>query len=129
MYRIGLFFLLFFSSCSSVIKDLSGIKDLGDGFIYNEECHHITSSNFDIPPVVKSYYCEKEYIIVCQDPTFYYDGMYNYPQGFTKEKYVNGIDCIYYWIINKREKKVYGPYLSGEFNLLIKKLNIEIDIK
>ena len=40
--------------------------------------------------------------------------------------YKAGLDEIYYWIISLREKKVYGPMLLEEYNILCKEKNIQL---
>ena len=58
------------------------IVDLGDGYEYNSECHHIISDHFDIPPYVIEYKFDGNYIIVKQKPTHYFNGIYDYPKEF-----------------------------------------------
>lgn len=102
------------------------IVDLGDGYEYNSECHHIISDHFDIPPYIIEYKFDGNYIIVKQKPTHYFNGIYDYPKEFRKEKYSKGLNATYYWIIDKKDNIVYGPLSSLEFKTKCKDVNMAL---
>ena len=52
--------------------------------------------------------------------------MYNCPEDLN---YKNGIDETYYWLISLKEKKVYGPMLLEEYNILCKEKNVQLEFK
>lgn len=94
-------------------------------FYYDYETNSIFGNikTGDIPPEIVDFSYNKKIVVVKQKPTSKYFGMYNCPEDLN---YKNGIDEFYYWIILLKEKKVYGPMLLEEYNILCKEKNIQL---
>lgn len=93
----------------------NNIIELGYGFHYNEELLAIMSDYLnvsDIPPEVLMYQHDDSFIIAKQKPGRYKEFNYTYNEGY---KYFKGLDSEYYWIIKKKEKKVFGPLEYSQF--------------
>ena len=100
---------------------------LGNGYEYNIECHHIISEHFDIPPYIVEYNFDDAFIVAKQKPTHYFNGIYDYPSGFSKEKYYLGLNALYYWIIDKKKNIAYGPLDSVGFKIKCKDVRTSLD--
>lgn len=116
-------FLLSFLLLSTLFNTNS--KDLGDGFIYNGDNRHILGPIDIPPPNIITYNYDEHFITVKQKPQAYdnviYDTMkYHYPQGR---------DTIYYWLIVKKEKKIFGPLNYNDFKKVINKYNLSIKLR
>jgi hypothetical protein len=93
----------------------NNIIELGYGFHYNEELLAIMSDYLnlpDIPSEVLMYQHDDSFIIAKQKPRRYKEFNYTYNEGY---KYSKGLDSEYYWIIKKKEKKVFGPLEYSQF--------------
>ena len=93
----------------------NNIIELGYGFHYNEELLAIMSDYLnlpDIPPEVLMYQYDDNFIVAKQKPRRYKEFNYTYNEGY---KYSKGLDSEYYWIIKKKEKKVFGPLEYSQF--------------
>lgn len=110
------------------IQDNPNVTDLGDGHFYDDTRKDILGPTRDIPPTILTFSKDEKCILAKQrpsqnnEPTIYTDssGCYHYESGR---------DTIYYWIILKKEKIVYGPMVYEEY-LQIKESNgitIKID--
>ncbi|UTD13033.1 DUF3997 domain-containing protein [Treponema denticola] len=66
----------------------------------------------DIPPEVLMYQYDDNFIVAKQKPRRYKEFNYTYNEGY---KYSKGLDSEYYWIIKKKEKKVFGPLEYSQF--------------
>ena len=114
LFLLGIvfFFACVFSSCS----DYS--KKLGNGYTYMHEggnnnfiFHEYPQQGGEIPPNVISYNYDKHFIVVKQKPMPF---QYGYE---TAEEYANRTDTIpfCYWLILKKEQKVFGPFDYNNF--------------
>jgi hypothetical protein len=94
-------------------------KNLGNDFVYNAEHKHILGK-IDIPPTVVSFDYDKHFIIAKQKPTQFHNVIYD------KMEYVYplGRNTIYYWLIIKKEQKVFGPLDSISFQKLKMQYNV-----
>ena len=105
----------------------TGEKDLGDGFTFFEERPSMiyywrkgdTAIVF-IPPEVYSYTNTCDYILAKQKPEQFdqivYAKHYEYPYGR---------DTIYYWFVDKKGKKLVGPFLYSEMESYLKRNNLD----
>ena len=114
---------LLFISIGIIFSLLSNDEvKLGNNYVYDSECRHITGK-IDIPPVVDSYKFNKRYIVAKQSPTPYdnviYDKM-NY-------NYYLGRDTVYYWIIDKQTGKVWGPTDYNKYISILRAYNAPKD--
>ena len=106
---LSFIFLLFFT----VFDD--GLYELGDDFCYYEDLAAVMNDNIDltdIPPKILSYQYDDNFIVAKQKPRRYKEFNYTYNEGY---KYFKGLDSEYYWIIKKKEKKVFGPLEYSQF--------------
>ncbi len=105
-----LFFLQIFDTDS---------KNLGSGFVYNAEHKHILGK-IDIPPTIISYNYDKHFIVVKQKPKEFDEAIYD------KMEYVYplGRDTVYYWLIIKREQKVFGALDYDSFQKIAKEYKV-----
>ena len=94
-------------------------KNLGNNFMYDAECKHITGK-VDIPPKIISYDFDKHFIVVKQKPKEFNEAIYD------KMEYVYplGRDTVYYWLIIKEDKEVLGPLDSIQFCEETKKYSV-----
>ncbi|MBD5219601.1 MAG: DUF3997 domain-containing protein [Bacteroidales bacterium] len=101
---------------------------LGGGYTYypgNKMILGEDSTCVDIPYAVEKMQFDRKYIIVLQCPR----GRITDEEMFhgMKYNYVRGLDADYYWIIDKKENKVY-PLLDGvQFGHLRDSLCIPLD--
>ena len=58
------------------------------------------------------YQYDDNFIVAKQKPRRYKEFNYTYSEGY---KYSKGLDSEYYWIIKKKEKKVFGPLEYSQF--------------
>jgi hypothetical protein len=117
-------FCLIFNACS----DYS--KNLGDGYTYVHEgsganCifHEYPAKGGEIPPDVISYDYDKKFIIAKQKPNEFDCA---YEKGFI---YSLGRDTVYYWLIIKKEQKVFGALDYDSFLQLKRKYNVPANLK
>ncbi|TWI72210.1 uncharacterized protein DUF3997 [Treponema putidum] len=106
---LSFIFLLFFT----VFDD--GLYELGDDFCYYEDLAAVMNDNIDltdIPPKILSYQYDDNFIVAKQKPRRYKEFNYTYNEDY---KYSKGLDSEYYWIIKKKEKKVFGPLEYSQF--------------
>ena len=97
-------------------------------FYYDYDLNSIfgNSKAGDIPPEIIDFSYDNNFVVVKQKPKSKYSGMYNCPEDLN---YKNGIDETYYWLISLKEKKVYGPMLLEEYNILCKEKNVQLEFK
>lgn len=79
----------------------------------------------DIPPTIKKYTSDKDYVLVIQNPKYNKDDMYDCNDSM---EYKNGLNSDYYWIIDLKSKMVYGPFLYDEFLIQIVEKHIHDDL-
>ena len=93
-------------------------------FYYDYESDSVfgNGSLVDIPPNIIDFTYDKKFVIIKQQPELVY---IDYDRN-SDYSYKAGLDEIYYWIISLREKKVYGPMLLEEYNILCKEKNIQL---
>lgn len=106
-------FLFFLQMCDT------DSKDLGSGFVYNEEHKHILGK-IDIPPTIISYAYDKHFIVAKQKPKAFDEAIYD------KMEYVYplGRDTVYYWLIIKQEQKVFGALDYDSFKKITKEYKV-----
>lgn len=133
MKKIALFICLSvwsFCICLTILSLCSSPNtNLGNGFVYNDECFHIIGKDFDIPPSIQKYEYDDTFIVLSQRPTCYFDDMYDYPANFQKSDYACGLDTTYYWIINKKENFVWGPLLPNVYDSVRTILKIRLKMQ
>lgn len=118
---ILLFFLLSFFYSTTFYNQCN----LGCGYWYDREGKRLFGPNdIIIPPYIEEFDYNATYIVVKQKPLqqreeIQYERIYDYPMGR---------DSIYYWIINKREHKSWGPILNEEYYSILKKERINIKL-
>lgn len=116
----------------------TGEYDLGEGYKYldnapefiagpSEESVGGNRENYiqNVPPRVLDYHCDKEHIIVKQNPKDAPLDPWFFPEYGNIYHFNHGKDFDYYWIIDKKEHKICGPYDYEEF----KGRCIEMDVK
>lgn len=95
--------------------------NLGDGYyFFNRQIFN--SSGKEIPNNIVNYVFNKQYIIALQKPD-------KFPTEYEKDlnlNYENGRNEVYYWLIIKKESKLYGPILKEDFETLCSKLLIDV---
>jgi hypothetical protein len=111
--RIIIFILICVTYISLLFLYNPDDENLGEGFIYNAERKDILGT-VDIPPYVLSFAYDKKNIIAKQKPKKYNEAIYdkreyNYPLGR---------DTIYYWLIIKKEQKIFGPLNISQYDSL-----------
>lgn len=87
---------------------------LGRGYIYDNDYKYISGYN-KVPPQIECYYNSWLFITIKQNPIKF---KREYPENFSNykdNKYKDDTDKIYYWIIDKCNKHLYGPYSYGEY--------------
>ncbi len=130
MKRRYVFFLLLVAGVILFIY-LAGqpyIVNFSRDFCYDYESNSIfgKDSLIDIPPDIVDFVYTKDFVAVKQKPEFLIDIMYDIPEDL---RYKNGYDEIYYWLILLKEKKVYGPFLFEEFNMLCEEKNVRFEFQ
>lgn len=104
-------------------------KYLGSDYVYYADHKMIVSSTGEssgIPSTVIEYCYDKRFIIAAQEPiendpnALLYDDIYEYTEGY---------NAIYYWIISKDQKRVYGPLSSIDFVKMKDSLIISKELK
>lgn len=107
MKRVTVLFYLLLIFALYMYISISYVEttDMGDGYIYNSECHHITG-NIELRPEVVCCTHNQRFIVAVQKPESKYpNSMYNQPSnGYSK-----GIDAYYFWIIDKKNGTSIGP--------------------
>jgi hypothetical protein len=103
----------------SQMCDTDSIK-LGGGFTYNAENKHILGQNIDIPPTIISYDYDRHFIVAKQKPKKFNEAIYD------KMEYIYplGRDTVYYWLIIKKKKTVFGALDYDSFQKLKKEYNV-----
>ncbi len=109
------------------IYNLGGNNDvrLGADYYYCKYrkdilCNNNKDGSVDIPPTVLSYAFDRNYILVKQKMDTSIDVIYD------KIVYPHSVDSIYYWVINKKIPKVYGPINKNEFDEILNDNNIKL---
>ena len=114
---------LLFISIGIIFSLLSNDEvKLGNNYVYDSECRHITGK-IDIPPVVDSYKFNKRYIVAKQTPGPFDNVIYDKMEY----NYYLGRDTIYYWIIDKQTGKVWGPIDYNKYASLLRVYNVPND--
>ena len=111
--------------------DISCDNRLGAGYKYYSEQKAILSwKGGIIPPEIIEYNYGRKHIVVAQKPRslleidkLYFDDL---PSNFS---YPNGLAIIYYWIIDKKTKVIYGPMLKEEFLSMSDSLGVKPKLK
>jgi hypothetical protein len=114
----GVFLLLCIFLFFTLMCDTDS-KNLGVGFIYNVEHKHIIGK-IDIPPTIISYDYDKHFIIVKQKPKEFNEAIYDKMEYM----YPLGRDTVYYWLIIKKEQKVFGALDYNSFQKLKKEYKV-----
>ncbi len=119
LYTIFLFFAIY--SCTS---DLT--VNLGSGYTYRDEGEKIKdifyknpSVGGEIPATIISYDYDNNFIIAKQKPKLPQDPLYEKTYIYNK-----GDSVIYFWLIVKNKKKVFGPLDEKQFNRLKKEYGV-----
>lgn len=96
--------------------------DLGSHFIYDTEHQYISGHQIgilypliikhqpnrkDIPPIVMDYKYDNDYILVKQKPKIPLEQIY---YDYNEIIYPSGLDTTYYWIIEKKQVKLWVHY-------------------
>ncbi|MES2702474.1 MAG: DUF3997 domain-containing protein [Bacteroidota bacterium] len=126
-------FLLFAAitlcACGGGLSD--EVVDLGQGFMLY---HEGTTSNVIvhdsyasgqafIPCNVARYSYNDDYIVALQEPQrecFFDTSCYEYKSGYA---------VCYYWIVDKKDKRFYGPLSEQEFNWQFSKLKLPATLR
>ena len=119
--------------------------DMGDGYIYTN--HEIAKSLENgvgythieplIPMKVLNYACDKDFIIAYQIPNREW---FDFEEDDTPKEKVDSLELLYkkicdihycYWIINKKNGQIYGPFEKKEFEsqCIIMGVKIKMDPK
>ena len=106
--------------------------DLGSHFIYNTEHQYISGHQIgilypliikhqpnrkDIPPIVMDYKYDNDYILVKQKPKIPLEQIY---YDYNEIIYPSGLDTTYYWIIEKKQVKLWVHYYIKSFIVSVK---------
>ncbi|SEL95854.1 DUF3997 domain-containing protein [Parapedobacter koreensis] len=104
-------------------------KELGSGYflsIEGESANAIFNRGPDvdgIPPSVLRYGYNSKFIIAEQRPSRFNDVMYD------AIDYSDGREAMYYWVILKESKTVFGPLNKDEFQQLREKYKVPTDLE
>lgn len=126
MSVLAVFAIIFF--ISRFILSICDNGNLGEDYILNYSSYYIAkktaSNNMEIviPAQIVEYKYDSLYVTVKQRPSR--DIAYN---EFV-DKYRQGIDTIYYWLIIKKRNEIVGPVDSVEMQILYNKYNIPKNI-
>lgn len=125
LFFIFLFFILFIVGIIQRIKPYR--KSFSKVYYFAHEQNAIFGENIliDIPPNVKSYVSNKDFVLVIQNPKYIKDEMYNYNDSYS---YENGLNNDYYWIIILNTNTVIGPLLYNDFIDNTKKVGVSEDL-
>ena len=106
--------------------------DLGSHFIYDTEHKYISGHQIgilypliikhqpnrkDIPPIVMDYKYDNDYILVKQKPKIPLEQIY---YDYNEIIYPSGLDTTYYWIIEKKQVKLWVHYYIKSFIVSVK---------
>ena len=106
--------------------------DLGSHFIYDTEHQYISGHQIgilypliikhqpnrkDIPPIVMDYKYDNDYILVKQKPKIPLEQIY---YNYNEIIYPSGLDTTYYWIIEKKQVKLWVHYYIKSFIVSVK---------
>ena len=106
--------------------------DLGSHFIYDTEHQYISGHQIgilysliikhqpnrkDIPPIVMDYKYDNDYILVKQKPKIPLEQIY---YDYNEIIYPSGLDTTYYWIIEKKQVKLWVHYYIKSFIVSVK---------
>lgn len=99
-------------------------NDIGGGYKYLlDSPSYIYKSNTIIPPKIYGYGYNKRFIVAKQlVDEFQYTG---WKDVYDKYDYPNYND-VYYWIIDKKEEKIYGPLFYYDYKNKCDSLNINL---
>lgn len=113
-------FIIWFIYSASQPYTVNFSKD----FYYDYESDSVFGNGclVDIPPNIIDFTYDKKFVIIKQQPELVY---IDYDRN-SDYSYKAGLDETYYWIISLKEKKVYGPMLFDEYNILCKEKNIKL---
>lgn len=118
IFTFGLLILIF--SCSSDYT-----KNLGASYFYRYEANDLRdilcekAGGGEVPADVISYNYNTDFIIALQKPRLPQDPLYEKTYTYYKGDTIN-----YFWLIIKKERKVFGPLDEKSFNQLRKKLGV-----
>lgn len=116
--------LLFFDILKTMSGEYDDSLDLGNGYSYSTEQSHILGP-IDIAPRVERVECNEDFIVV---RNLLMDGILPDPIYDTRD-YPFGPDSTYYWIIDKKSDKCYGPVLYPRFKELADSLKVTLILK
>lgn len=99
-------------------------NDIGGGYKYLlDSPSYIYKLNTIIPPKIYNYGYNKRFIVAKQSvDDFQYTG---WEHVYDKYDYPNYND-VYYWIIDKKEEKIYGPLFYYDYKNKCDSLNINL---
>lgn len=116
-------FFLFYAICSCTSDST---VNLGDGYTYRDEgektkdiYHEKPALGGEIPATIVSYDYNSNFIIAKQKPKIPQDPLYEKTYIYHK-----GDSVIYFWLIVKNTKKIFGPLDEKEFERLKKKYSV-----
>lgn len=115
---IFVLFLFFSQMCDT------DSKKLGSGFVYSAE-HKDIRGKIDVPPNILSYDYDKKFIIAKQKPKEHDEAIYDKMEY----RYPLGRDTVYYWLIIKKEQKVFGALDYDSFLQLKKEYKVPDNLK
>lgn len=105
-------------------------KNIGSGYTYRNEggsikdiSHKYPTKGGEIPSTVVSFDYDNEFIIAKQKPKLPQDVLYS-----KKYSYDEGDTVFYYWLIIKKEHKVFGPLSIEQFSEMKKEYNVSAEL-
>ncbi len=133
IYYFAIILLLPLTGCPG-FKDSFVSEELGNGYVFYEEggfpiiCRDIPNRKC-IPAVVKDYDYDKNYIIALQKE--YKFKRYEIEEYSIEQQYkiIDKKGKLKYWIIDKVNDSIYGPYSKDEFILKRNVLGVPKELK
>lgn len=115
-------------------------SNLGSGYEYFSDSRFISGptramvgnkSNYieSIPPRIIDYDYNNRHIIVKQNPNEAYLDPYFFPECDSLYSFDHGYDFDYYWIIDKVNHNIYGPYDIDVFKEKCDSLGVKLEFK
>ena len=96
--------------------------DLGNGCIYNSKRRDIIGK-INIPPKIIIYSFNDDFILVKQKPKDFDNIIYG-----NDVIYPLGRDFIYYWLVVKKEEKLFGPIMYDSLIVLKEYYKINLNL-
>ncbi len=128
-FTVSSIFTLFVICAFIFYEDNDILVFLGSGFTYNTECKYLSAyfdehNKIQIDDIIEYDYNDT-YIIASQ---FLSDKTSIYCSSPRYRNYDDGINCMYYWIVDKRNDSIYGPLTRPKYVAISDSLNINLDL-